>query len=82
MTPHINVDAGYNMGNHTAKGAYITVKYTMGKSKYAYFGGNHSQDMVITPARAQMLDKVRRNDIVVEHLDDTEYDYMAPSQHL
>jgi hypothetical protein len=82
LTPHINVDAGYNMGNHTAKGAYFTVKYTLGKSKYAYFGGKHSQDMVITPARAQMLDKVRRNDIVVEHLDDTEYDYMAPSQHL
>lgn len=82
LTPHINVDAGYNMGSHTAKGAYITVKYTLGKSKYAYFGGKHSQDMVITPARAQMLDKVRRNDIVVEHLDDTEYDYMAPSQHL
>ena len=82
LTPHINIDAGYNMGNHKAKGAYFTVKYTLGKSKYAYFGGKHSQDMVITPARAQMLDKVRRNDIVVEHLDDTEYDYMAPSQHL
>ena len=36
----------------------------------------------ITTARAKMLDKVRRQDMIVESFDDIEYDYLAPIDHL
>ena len=40
--------------------------YTLGKSRYAYFGGKHSEN-VITSARSKMFDKVKRSDMKVEY---------------
>lgn len=52
-----------------------------GASRFAYWGGKHSDD-IITTARAKMLDKVRRQDMVVESMYDIEYFYLAPIDHL
>lgn len=54
---------------------------TLGTSKFAFWGGRHS-DNRITTARSKMLDKVRRQDMIVESFDDIEYDYLAPIDHL
>lgn len=81
LTPHISLDIGYNNANNMSKGMYGTVKYTLGTSKFAFWGGKHSDD-TITTARSKMLDKVRRQDMIVESFDDIEYDYLAPIDHL
>ena len=81
LTPHISLDIGYNYANNISKGMYGTVKYTLGTSKFAFWGGRHS-DNRITTARSKMLDKVRRQDMIVESFDDIEYDYLAPIDHL
>lgn len=81
LTPHISLDIGYNNANNMSKGMYGTVKYTLGTSKFAYWGGKHSDD-TITTARSKMLNKVRRQDMIVESFDDIEYDYLAPIDHL
>ena len=81
LTPHISLDIGYNSGNHASKGMYGVVKYTLGASRFAYWGGKHSDD-IITTARAKMLDKVRRQDMVVESMYDIEYFYLSPIDHL
>ena len=81
LTPHISLDIGYNNTNNMSKGMYGTLKYTLGTSKFAFWGGKHSDDM-ITTARSKMLDKVRRQDMIVESFDDIEYDYLAPIDHL
>ena len=81
LTPHISLDIGYNNGNNMSKGMYGTVKYTLGTSKFAFWGGKHSDD-TITTARSKMLDKVRRQDMIVESFDNIEYDYLAPIDHL
>lgn len=81
LTPHISLDIGYNNANHMSKGMYGTVKYTLGTSKFAFWGGKHS-DNRITTARSKMLDKVRRQDMIVESVDDSEYDYLAPIDQL
>lgn len=81
LTPHISLDIGYNHANNMSKGMYGTVKYTLGTSKFAFWGGKHSDD-TITTARSKMLDKVRRQDMIVESFDDIEYDYLAPINHL
>ena len=81
LTPHISLDIGYNHANNMSKGMYGTVKYTLGTSKFAFWGGKHSDD-TITTARSKMLDKVRRQDMIVESFDDIEYDYLAPIDHL
>ena len=81
LTPHISLDIGYNNANNMSKGMYGTVKYTLGTSKFAFWGGKHSDD-TITTARSKMLDKVRRQDMIVESFDDIEYDYLAPINHL
>lgn len=81
LTPHISLDIGYNHANNMSKGMYGTVKYTLGTSKFAFWGGRHS-DNRITTARSKMLDKVRRQDMIVESFDDIEYDYLAPIDHL
>ena len=81
LTPHISLDIGYNNANNMSKGMYGTVKYTLGTSKFAFWGGKHSDDTIIT-ARSKMLDKVRRQDMIVESFDDIEYDYLAPIDHL
>ena len=73
LTPHISLDIGYNNANNMSKGMYGTVKYTLGTSKFAFWGGKHSD---------KMLDKVRRQDMIVESFDDIEYDYLAPIDHL
>ena len=81
LTPHISLDIGYNNTNNMSKGMYGTLKYTLGTSKFAFWGGKHSDD-TITTARSKMLDKVRRQDMIVETFDDIEYDYLAPIDHL
>lgn len=81
LTPHISLDIGYNNANNMSKGMYGTVKYTLGTSKFAFWGGKHRDD-TITTARSKMLDKVRRQDMIVESFDDIEYDYLAPIDHL
>ena len=81
LTPHISLDIGYNNANNMSKGMYGTVKYTLGTSKFAFWGGKHSDD-TITTARSKMLDKVRRQDMIVESFDDIEYVYLAPIDHL
>ena len=81
LTPHISLDIGYNNANNMSKGMYGTVKYTLGTSKFAFWGGKHSDD-TITTARSKMLDKVRRQDMIVESFDDIEYDYLAPIDQL
>ena len=81
LTPHISLDIGYNNANNMSKGLYGTLKYTLGISKFAFWGGKHSDD-TITTARSKMLDKVRRQDMIVESFDDIEYDYLAPIDHL
>ena len=81
LTLHISLDIGYNNANNMSKGMYGTLKYTLGTSKFAFWGGKHSDD-TITTARSKMLDKVRRQDMIVESFDDIEYDYLAPIDHL
>ena len=81
LTPHISLDIGYNNTNNMSKGMYGTLKYTLGTSKFAFWGGKHSDD-TITTARSKMLDKVRRQDMIVESFDEIEYDYLAPIDHL
>ena len=81
LTPHISLDIGYNYANNMPKGMYGTVKYTLGTSKFAFLGGKHSDD-TITTARSKMLNKVRRQDMIVEAFDDIEYFYLAPIDHL
>ena len=81
LTPHISLDIGYNNANNMSKGMYGTLKYTLGISKFAFWGGKHSDD-TITTARSKMLDKVRRQDMIVEAFDDIEYGYLAPIDHL
>ena len=81
LTPHISLDIGYNNANNMSKGMYGTLKYTLGTSKFAFWGGKHSDD-TITTARSKMLDKVRRQDMIVESFGDIEYDYLAPIDHL
>ena len=81
LTPHISLDIGYNNANNMSKGMYGTVKYTLGTSKFAFWGGKHSGD-TITTARSKMLNKVRRQDMIVESFDDIEYFYLAPIDHL
>lgn len=65
VTPHLSVDLGFNKSNITSVEPYVSVMYTLGKSRYAYLGGKHSED-TITTARSKMLDKVKRSDMVVE----------------
>ena len=81
LTPHISLDIGYNNANNMSKGMYGTLKYTLGISKFAFWGGKHSDD-TITTARSKMLDKVRRQDMIVESFDDIEYGYLAPINRL
>lgn len=81
LTPHISLDIGYNNANNMSKGMYGTVKYTLGTSKFAFWSGKHSDD-TITTARSKMLNKVRRQDMIVESFDDIEYFYLAPIDHL
>ena len=46
-------------------GIYVMLRYTLGKSRFAWHGGKHSDDAV-TVARAKMLDKVRRSELVID----------------
>ena len=65
ITPHLTLDAGYQTASHHLSGPYATLKYTIGTSKFAWHGGKHSES-AITTARAKMLDKVHRSDMVVQ----------------
>mgnify|MGYP001428507616 FL=1 len=64
VTPHVSLDLGYTSDSKYASGAYGFVKYTLGTSKFAWHGGKHSDD-TITNARARMLDKVKRNPMMI-----------------
>ena len=81
MTPHISVGMGYDKPFGHSGEFYVQTLYTLGKSKFALFGGKHS-DSSMTTARSKMLNKVRRQDMIVESFDDVEYDYLAPVDRL
>ena len=66
VTPHISVDLGLGKSNISSVEPYVSVMYTLGKSKYAYFGGKHSEN-VMTSARSKLFDKVKRSDMKVEY---------------
>ena len=66
VTPHISVDLGLGKSNISSVEPYVSVMYTLGKSKYAYFGGKHSEN-VMTSARSKVFDKVKRGDMKVEY---------------
>ena len=66
VTPHISVDVGIGKSNISSVEPYVSVMYTLGKSRYAYFGGKHSEN-VMTSARSKMFDKVKRSDMKVEY---------------
>jgi len=66
VTPHISVDVGIGKSNISSVEPYVSVMYTLGKSRYAYFGGKHSED-TLTTARSEMLDKVKRHEMAVEY---------------
>ena len=66
VTPHISVDLGIGKSNISSVEPYVSVMYTLGKSRYAYFGGKHSEN-VMNSARSKMFDKVKRSDMKVEY---------------
>ena len=66
VTPHISVDLGIGKSNISSVEPYVSVMYTLGKSRYAYFGDKHSEN-VMTSARSKMFDKVKRSDMKVEY---------------
>ena len=66
VTPHISVDLGIGKSNISSVEPYVSVMYTLGKSKYAYFGGKHSENVMTSP-RSKMFDKVKRSDMKVEY---------------
>ena len=74
ITPHLTLDAGYKTASHHLSGPYATLKYTIGTSKFAWRGGKHSES-AITTARAKMLDKVHRSDMVVQEIMEENYDH-------
>ena len=74
ITPHLTLDAGYQTSSHHLSGPYATLKYTIGTSKFAWHGGKHSES-AITTARAKMLDKVHRSDMVVQEIMEENYDH-------
>ena len=74
ITPHLTLDAGYKTASHHLSGPYATLKYTIGTSKFAWRGGQHSES-AITTARSKMLDKVRRSDMVVQETVEETYDH-------
>lgn len=74
ITPHITLDAGYQTTSHHLSGPYVTLKYTIGTSKFAWHGGKHSES-AITTARAKMLDKVHRSEMVVQEIMEENYDH-------
>ena len=74
ITPHLTLDAGYQTSSHHLSGPYATLKYTIGTSKFAWHGGKHSES-AITTARAKMLDKVHRSDMVVQETVEETYDH-------
>ena len=74
ITPHLTLDAGYQTASHHLSGPYVTLKYTIGTSKFAWRGGKHSES-AITTARSKMLDKVHRSDMVVQETVEETYDH-------
>lgn len=62
VTPHISVGLGYDKPFGHSGEFYVQTMYTLGKSKFAFFGGKHS-DSSMTTARSKMLDKIERQDM-------------------
>jgi len=69
--------SGFKIGNKLQLTPHISVDFGLGRSKFAYRGGQHS-DNTVTTARDKMLDKVVRNDMVVESYH--ELDYLDPAR--
>ena len=80
VTPHVSLDVGYTSDSKDTSGAYGFVKYTLGTSKFAWYGGKHSDD-AITNARARMLDKVERSPLTIGHTYEEDW-YVRPNDHL
>ena len=74
ITPHLTLNAGYQTNSLHLNGPYATLTYTIGASKFAWFGGKHS-DNAITTARSKMLDKIHRSDLVVHDIVVEDYDH-------
>ena len=80
VTPHVSLDVGYNSDSKYASGAYGFVKYTLGTSKFAWYGSKYSDD-AITNARARMLDKVERSPMTIGRTYEEDW-YVKPDDHL
>lgn len=59
---------------------YVQTMYTLGKSKFALFGGKHS-DSSMTTARSKMLDKIERQDMQALNLNG-DFHVHYPHDHL
>ena len=80
VTPHISVGLGYDKSFGHSGEFYVQTLYTLGKSKFALFGGKHS-DNSMTTARSKMLDKIERQDIQAMELNG-DFHVHYPHDHL
>lgn len=80
VTPHISVGMGYDKPFGHSGEFYVQTMYTLGKSKFALFGGKHS-DSSMTTARSKMLDKIERQDMQALNLNG-DFHVHYPHDHL
>ena len=80
VTPHISVGMGYDKPFGHSGEFYVQTMYTLGKSKFALFGGKHSDDSMTT-ARSKMLDKIERQDMQALNLNG-DFHVHYPHDHL
>ena len=80
VTPHISVGMGYDKPFGHSGEFYVQTMYTLGKSKFALFGGKHS-DGSMTTARSKMLDKIERQDMQALNLNG-DFHVHYPHNHL
>ena len=80
VTPHISVGMGYDKPFGHSGEFYVQTLYTLGKSKFALFGGKHS-DSSMTTARSKMLDKSERQDMQALNLNG-DFHVHYPHDHL
>ncbi|MBF1761019.1 MAG: inverse autotransporter beta domain-containing protein [Veillonella sp.] len=80
VSPHISVGLGYDKPFGHSGEFYAQTMYTLGKSKFALFGGKHS-DGSMTTARSKMLDKIERQDMQALNLNG-DFHVHYPHDHL
>ena len=80
VTPHVSVGMGYDKPFGHSGEFYVQTMYTLGKSKFALFGGKHSDDSMTT-ARSKMLDKIERQDMQTLNLNG-DFHVHYPHDHL